>query len=189
MTSEGQRIEVRYQWSEEEFLRAHLCHWHCTLRTPFRWAYYAIGIFGFLIGVFGLAIFTDSGELGFVGLLGISCGLLFLMAPRARTWILRRQFRRRADRGQMVERIFTDDWWECKVGDLQSSKTSWQLVEKCVETPTGFLLYFGGKTIFSWVPVDGFVRSDEVQQFTELTRTKVAEYRVIAYRGRQDRSC
>ena len=184
MTNEGQRIEVRYQWCEEEFLRAHRDYWRCTIRRPFRWAYYALGILLVLFGVTGLSVLVVYDDLGHVGVSAPASGfcifgVLILLAPRAHMWILRRQFRRRADRDQVIEKTFTDDGCECKVSDLQSSKTSWQLVEKCVETPRGFLLYLAGNTMFLWVPRDGFVHSHEVPQFSELARSKVAEFCVI----------
>ncbi len=171
-------IHLRYEWTAEEFVRAHRLY----LREPlpralawFAWLFFGV----MLIFAWRTGVNAHAGLLYRVGypVFFVSMGLILLIVRGPFQYLLvRRAFNKRPDARHEVDMIIGEDGIKAATVGMASSEMGWNAFCKAVIAPEGILLFL---TPRQYLFVPGATVGEQRARLDELVRTRVAETKTL----------
>jgi hypothetical protein len=164
-------IRASFQWTRQE--------WLLVQRIATRYTLGALRFFWLLIVTVILVqvipVFFRPEPINFNAIFLIIVLLAaFSSLPILTRFFTLRRYAERPDRDMMVAFTITDQSIHSKT-DIASSEVSWNAFTRAIRLPKGFLLLSGRS--FHWIPTKAFSSVSEVQQFADLTASKIRQYR------------
>ena len=163
---------AEYTWTVEQLIDA---TWMHARNSSFRIFERVVFLMGIICLGSGIAIWYSDLKGMTVPLFMLGLYVLFLRKP-IQNWQIRRQFKRRKDKGITISFEFSED--EVKVQSAQSKGSfGWDQYPKAVEGKKGLVLYQPFNR-YHWVPSSAFDDSGEWEGFRELAKKKIADFKV-----------
>lgn len=108
---------------------------------------------------------------------GFAIANFFVYSDRSRVVVARFVLQRMPEGSRDVEWTFSDDGIARRT-DVAALSSSWELVTKVVEVPSGFLIY-RGKYEYDWIPGEAFGSPVAARLFAGLAASRAKEYVLI----------
>ncbi len=164
-------VHIEFEWSDETLAPAFDYHWRVRYRLAARILLGAVGVLFMLCAI--ALLFADGFSLKFI--------LSLLFAQWAFTgriiskWEFKRNIRKNPGNHKMVAVDFTPDRVRSQMSELGGSDVAWEVFERVVHTPSGFLLYPNTGT-FRWIPHHAFENEDDIQRLSVIAKANAKKY-------------
>ena len=170
-------INASFQWSKEEFLRAHRLATRPDPRQG-RVSDHLSTVLGVMCLVGG-AVSLYRRDIGWRGFLFVVlCGAGWLSVPLFIRRTALKSYAQMPDRDMEVTWDISDDGIRSKT-EVACSENTWAFFQKVRRVQEGFLLYPSG-SIFHWLPIHAFRDTADAERFAELASSKVRDYGHVA---------
>jgi len=164
-------IRASFRWTRQEWLLVQRIATRYTL-GPLRFFWLLI-VTVILVQV--IPVFFRPQPINFNAIFMIIVLLAaFSSVPILTRCITLRRYAERPDRDMTVVFTITDQSIHSKT-DIASTEVSWNAFTRAIRVPKGFLLFSGRS--FHWIPTKAFSSDSEIQQFADLTASKIRQYR------------
>lgn len=173
--NEDKSIELKFIWSESEFLRASQCNYQ-VLRKQF--LFRTISVLLILIVLLSSLLILLQGYDLFNTTLVIACTFIYFLRWPIYKFQLKMHFKKYAEKDKEVTWQVTDSFLKGGVEGLSQGEIQWDNVAKIVDSPEGFIIY--RYPLYHWFPKDGFINPDDVTAFEALARKKIKQFEVIS---------
>ena len=167
-------IHIKYLWKTKEIVTGYKYHQKSsnTYRI-FGIAYFVIGIFNVVSGLYNVFVNHDSGSWLFVAL-----GLYLLFANQIKLFFYARNCKQSNYENKQVEWEINKDIIIHRSINLSESKFSWDLIQGVLDTPDGFLLY-PQKNMFYWLPKKAFNNEEDIAHFVFIAKNNVKNWQEV----------
>ena len=163
---------AEYKWTADQLLDATWLHARNSSFRVFQWVFIGVGL---LSGFFGIAFWYTE-------LKGLSLPLVLLsfytifLRKNIQNWQIRRQFKGRKDQGITISFDFSEE--EISIQSPQSKgKFGWDNYPVATQGKKGVVLYQDIDS-YHWIPSSGFRSTDQYEQFLNLAKSKIQDFKV-----------
>ena len=171
-------IHLHYEWTTEEFVRAHKLYSREPLPRALAWfAWLFFGVM--LVFAWRTAIDAHAGILYRIGypLFFVTMGLILLVVRGPFQYLLvRRAFNKRPDARHEVDMLIGEDGIKAATVGMASSEMGWNAFCKAVIAPAGVLLFL---TPRQYLCVPGTAVGEQRARLDDLVRTHIADTKTL----------
>jgi len=163
-------LVMRFSLSNEDLITAYNAQLDHICNPLVRHIVATIGFLLLILPLFALGSHIQSG-FGFLYLLCIILGLILLRAWLITPIIRRYMIRNESGAVKMIRIIIDEEVITEESGDSPKDLRGWAEIDKIVENPKGFIIYYHDGPLM-WLPIRVFEGRDALDEFLSLAGRK-----------------